>query len=136
MFCGCFTVIITKKKRPTPLLKSGGASALEEGFWVGRGLSTHSMIRVLLFCTAPSSRYLRKMSSASARANLKTHIYLNGAWKATEATFPVLESATGNLLADCPKATPADVDAAVTAAAAAFKTWGKTPAAERAAWLK
>jgi acyl-CoA reductase-like NAD-dependent aldehyde dehydrogenase len=76
------------------------------------------------------------MSADKARANLRTALFINGNWVAAPKTFNVNEGATGTLLATCPLASPEQVDEAVKAAHTAFKTWSKTPAAERAAWLK
>lgn len=49
--------------------------------------------------------------------------------------IPVVDPATEEVLADVPCATPADVDAAVRAAARAFGDWRRTPAASRAEYL-
>jgi acyl-CoA reductase-like NAD-dependent aldehyde dehydrogenase len=76
------------------------------------------------------------MSEARARAALKDSVYINGTWVKPEGTFSVVSGITGEAFAQCPLATVKDVDAACTGAAAAFKTWRKTPAAERADWLR
>jgi 5-carboxymethyl-2-hydroxymuconic-semialdehyde dehydrogenase len=51
-------------------------------------------------------------------------------------TFPVENPATGEHLAEVAEASPADVDRAVRAARAAFGTWGRSPAAARAAAMR
>ncbi|MGH8046007.1 MAG: CoA-acylating methylmalonate-semialdehyde dehydrogenase [Chthoniobacterales bacterium] len=45
---------------------------------------------------------------------------------------PVFNPSTGEVIAECPVGTAADVDAAVEAAAAAFPAWMETPPVERA----
>ncbi|MEV4510218.1 aldehyde dehydrogenase family protein [Dactylosporangium sp. NPDC049525] len=50
----------------------------------------------------------------------------------TGATIPVVNPATGEVVAEVPAGTTADVDAAVAAATAAFPGWAATPPAERA----
>lgn len=76
------------------------------------------------------------MSAEKARAALKDSVYINGAWVKPAGTFDVVSGATGELIAACPLAVEEHADAAAKAAAAAFKTWSKVPAAERAVWLK
>ncbi|WP_346122948.1 aldehyde dehydrogenase family protein [Micromonospora coerulea] len=51
-------------------------------------------------------------------------------------TLPVLNPATGDLVAEVPAGTSADVDRAVAAARAAFPGWAATGPAERAATLR
>ena len=51
------------------------------------------------------------------------------------ATLPVIDKFTGALLAELPAAGPAEVDAAVRRAAAAFPSWSATPAHRRSAIL-
>jgi acyl-CoA reductase-like NAD-dependent aldehyde dehydrogenase len=51
------------------------------------------------------------------------------------AVFAVTSPVSGDLLAEVPDAAPADVDAAVTAAAAARRLWRRTPVLERAAMV-
>jgi acyl-CoA reductase-like NAD-dependent aldehyde dehydrogenase len=64
-------------------------------------------------------------------------LYINGEWTSSrsnafiEVTNPATEQAIGRVPAGCPE----DVDAAVTAARAAFEGWAGVPAAERADWL-
>jgi aldehyde dehydrogenase (NAD+) len=61
--------------------------------------------------------------------------YIGGRWIAAEATgeIPVINPATEEVIATVPAGTPADVDAAARAAAAAFPAWSETSVAERAA---
>lgn len=80
---------------------------------------------------------LFKMSLDRAKANIKDAVYFNGGWVKTAAKFaPGPAPAFGSPLPEAPKATVADVDAAVKSAAEAFKTWGKLPHEERANWLR
>ncbi|MEO7001739.1 MAG: CoA-acylating methylmalonate-semialdehyde dehydrogenase [Ktedonobacterales bacterium] len=62
--------------------------------------------------------------------------WIDGKWVAQavtdEAIEPVYNPATGELIARTPLATGAEVDAAVSAALAAFPAWAATPAVERA----
>lgn len=48
-----------------------------------------------------------------------------------DQTMPVLNPATEEVLAQCPRASKAQLDAAVAAAKAAFPAWAATPMAER-----
>lgn len=63
--------------------------------------------------------------------------YINGEWVASNATrtLDVTNPATAEGLAKTPFSTPAEVDAAARAAAAAFEAWKRTPAAERIQYL-
>ena len=63
--------------------------------------------------------------------------YLDGEWVASSASdfMPVHDPATCELLANCPDSTPADVDAAVSAAKAAFDEWRSTPVLVRAQYM-
>lgn len=73
------------------------------------------------------------------RVNLqeKYGLFINGEWKDASdgATFTTKCPATGETLATCAQATRDDVDVAVKAAWAAFKTWKDVPTNERAAIL-
>ncbi|SMD26361.1 aldehyde dehydrogenase family protein [Kibdelosporangium aridum] len=61
---------------------------------------------------------------------------INGEFTAfTDETFPATEAATGKQLATITRSGKAEIDAAVTAAKAAFPSWAATPAAERARLL-
>jgi aminobutyraldehyde dehydrogenase len=53
----------------------------------------------------------------------------------TETAEPILNPRTGELVLEMPEASPAQVDAAVAAAGAAFTTWSRTTPAERSAAL-
>jgi malonate-semialdehyde dehydrogenase (acetylating)/methylmalonate-semialdehyde dehydrogenase len=60
--------------------------------------------------------------------------YVGGGWRAASAadTLPITNPASGEVIAQVPLSSAADVDAAVQAAKAAFPTWRSTPAPERA----
>ncbi len=64
-------------------------------------------------------------------------MYIDGQWTAGSATemIPVVNPATEEILDEVPRGTTADAAAAVAAAAAAFPTWRRTPAWERAGLL-
>ena len=70
------------------------------------------------------------MSYIDAKYDLR----INGEWVPAEGgeTFETFNPATGEKLADCANASPADIDRAVEAARAAFPAWSKTAPAERA----
>jgi succinate-semialdehyde dehydrogenase/glutarate-semialdehyde dehydrogenase len=57
---------------------------------------------------------------------LKTDLYIDGAWVKGDGTLPVTDPSTGNVIAEVQTAGEAHCDAAVTAAHNAFKTWSKT----------
>ena len=57
---------------------------------------------------------------------LKTDLYIDGAWVKGDGTLPVTDPSTGNVVAEVQTAGDAQCDAAVTAAHNAFKTWSKT----------
>jgi len=80
--------------------------------------------------------FILRMSAERALANIKDSVFINGNWVKPVKTFDVLSGTSGKVFATCPNATVDDVDAAVKAAATAFKTWSKTPATERSDWLK
>lgn len=63
---------------------------------------------------------------------------INGIWIATgeAGEMPVVNPATGAVIAQCPKASPAQLDAALKAADDAFASWSRTPGAERHAILR
>ncbi|KOX13889.1 aldehyde dehydrogenase [Nocardiopsis sp. NRRL B-16309] len=67
------------------------------------------------------------------RTEIRTDMLIDGEWsKGNGTTFPTLDPATGEVLAEVPEGTEADVNAAVTAAARAFESaeWaGMLPAA-------
>lgn len=64
----------------------------------------------------------------------KYDLLINGDWVPAEGgeTFETFNPATGEKLADCANASPADIDRAVEAARAAFPAWSKTAPTERA----
>ncbi|MEV5445193.1 aldehyde dehydrogenase family protein [Streptomyces sp. NPDC052644] len=70
---------------------------------------------------------------------MKLHdgMYIDGTWRpaTTTGTITVVNPATEEPFATVPAGTPADIDAAVRAARAAFPGWAATPPAERAARL-
>ncbi len=63
--------------------------------------------------------------------------YVNGTWRVPDYsdTLDVTNPATGEVLARTPLSTPAEVDAAVQAAAAAFQAWRRVPATQRIQYL-
>ncbi|MDY3115010.1 MAG: aldehyde dehydrogenase family protein [Sutterella sp.] len=64
----------------------------------------------------------------------KYGLFINGEWVDAEGgkTFETFNPATGEKLADCADASPADIDRAVAAARAAFPAWSKTSPEQRA----
>ncbi len=69
---------------------------------------------------------------------VRDKLYLNGHWAAPRGNkfIDVINASTEEVMGRVPEGTPADVDAAVAAARAAFDGWAATPAAERAAFLQ
>src|ERR1022692_3832774 len=63
--------------------------------------------------------------------------YIGGAWttSASDSAIDVVNPATEEVIDSVPAGHPADVDAAVGAASAAFPGWAATPVAERARHL-
>ena len=62
--------------------------------------------------------------------------YINGEWiPSTGGSVSVENPATGEEIAIAPVSTAAEADAAIDAAAVAFKTWRSVPVAKRAAYL-
>ncbi len=63
--------------------------------------------------------------------------YIGGRWIAStgKGVVPVHNPSTGEVIAETPLSTAADVDAAVLAARQAFEHWGQTPVSKRAAVL-
>ena len=57
---------------------------------------------------------------------LKTDLYIDGAWVKGDGTLPVTDPSTGNVIAEVATAGEAQCDAAVTAAHSTFKSWSKT----------
>ena len=74
-------------------------------------------------------------STVTTAAELQN--YVNGAWQRSTATefVDVINPATAEVIARTPLSTPADVEAAVQAAAAAFPAWRRTPPGERIQYL-
>jgi len=77
------------------------------------------------------------MSSAVTTQAPELLNYVNGGWQQSKCTsfFDVTNPATAEVLARTPLSSPADADAAVQAAAAAFPAWRRTPAGERVQYL-
>jgi len=65
---------------------------------------------------------------------VRDKLYINGAWVPSNGTgtLEVVDSTTEEVIGAIPDGTPADVDAAVAAAAAAFPEWSAVPVEERA----
>ena len=62
--------------------------------------------------------------------------FIGGEWvRSSLVGSPVFNPSTGDVIAECPLGGPAEVDAAVQTAAAAFPAWRATPAIERARLL-
>ena len=66
---------------------------------------------------------------------LRQQAYIDGAWVGTP-TMPVLDKATGELIARVPEMGAAETRAAIDAAERAFKPWAKLLAKERSAILR
>ncbi|PYU00945.1 MAG: methylmalonate-semialdehyde dehydrogenase (CoA acylating) [Acidobacteria bacterium] len=77
------------------------------------------------------------MGSAVTTQVLELENYVDGAWRRANASefAEVTNPATAELLGRTPLSSPADVDAAVRAAAAAFPAWRRTPPGERIQYL-
>lgn len=64
----------------------------------------------------------------------RDHLYIDGAWRASEGgqTLEVLAPSTGKAIGTIARGTATDIDAAVKAARRAFEgVWGQTPAVDR-----
>lgn len=59
------------------------------------------------------------------------HLLIDGQLVAGDQTMPVVNPATEEVLAQCPRASEAQLNAAVAAAKAAFPAWSRRPIAER-----
>ena len=59
------------------------------------------------------------------------HLLINGTLVAGDNTMPVVNPANETLLATCPRASEAQLNAAVAAAKAAFPAWSATSIDER-----
>ena len=73
----------------------------------------------------------------SMQTDVRDRLYIGGGWVAStgSGTIDVIDSTTEAVIGTVPEGTPADVDAAVAAARAAFPAWSATPVAERTALL-
>src|SRR5882757_5172138 len=96
-------------------------------------MSVASVLQTMEYGPAPES-------PAAALAWLAEHnssfgLYIGGAWKETSGRFDSVNPATGKKLASLADASAADVDAAVTAARAAFGSWSKLAGHVRARYL-
>src|SRR5690242_16251527 len=58
-------------------------------------------------------------------------LLINGQLVAGDATMPVINPATEEILTDCPRASVNQLNQAVAAAKAAFPAWAATPIGER-----
>jgi acyl-CoA reductase-like NAD-dependent aldehyde dehydrogenase len=69
---------------------------------------------------------------------LRDKFFINGQWVApsSKETIDVHSAGTGEVMGKVPAGTEKDIDAAVTAARAAFDAWSATPAARRAEYLQ
>lgn len=68
----------------------------------------------------------------------KPLLFIAGVWRAASdgGTIPIINPATGEPIADLPVATPADLDEALAAADAGFKTWRTVSAYDRSKILR
>src|SRR5581483_10667300 len=75
------------------------------------------------------------MSATAKGPNVRAHdkLYINGQWVASTGSgmIDVINSTTEEVMGRIPEGTPADIDAAVEAAKAAFDSWSATPVAEK-----
>ncbi|MEI6216421.1 MAG: NAD-dependent succinate-semialdehyde dehydrogenase [Actinomycetes bacterium] len=67
---------------------------------------------------------------------LKTDLYIDGAWVKGDAYIPVIDPSTGAVIAEVATASDAQCDAAVEAAHRAFPAWAKTAPRVRAEILR
>ncbi len=77
------------------------------------------------------------MSTAVTTHVTEPQNYINGGWRRPSTTefFDVTNPATSEILGRTPMSSPAEVDAAVQAASAAFPAWRRTPPGERVQYL-
>jgi malonate-semialdehyde dehydrogenase (acetylating)/methylmalonate-semialdehyde dehydrogenase len=77
------------------------------------------------------------MSTAVITHVTEPQNYINGGWRRPPTTefFDVTNPATSEILGRTPMSSPAEVDAAVQAASAAFPAWRRTPPGERVQYL-
>lgn len=73
-----------------------------------------------------------------ADVQVRDKLYINGQWVPSKGTgaIDVINSTTEEVMGRIPEGTPADVDAAVQAAKAAFPSWSQTTREERAQYLQ
>lgn len=74
--------------------------------------------------------------NAKTTAAFPTAALIDGEWITSKKTFPVLDPATGDKLADVPNMTAEDAQRAIDAAYKAFPAWSAKPAKERGAILQ
>jgi betaine-aldehyde dehydrogenase len=69
---------------------------------------------------------------------VRDKFFINGQWTApsSKETIDVHNAGTGEVMGKVPAGTEKDIDAAATAARAAFEGWSATPAAKRAEYLQ
>ena len=67
---------------------------------------------------------------------LKTELFINGAWVKGTGSIPVMNPSTDTLIAEISTADQAQCDAAITAAHDAFPAWAKTPSRIRSEILR
>lgn len=60
------------------------------------------------------------------------NLYIDGDWRKTKQSLPVVNPANGQEIARLPHATTSDLDDALAAAARGFKIWSQTPPMQRA----
>jgi succinate-semialdehyde dehydrogenase/glutarate-semialdehyde dehydrogenase len=68
-----------------------------------------------------------------AHAYPDLHLYIDGVWRKTGATLPVLNPADESVIGAAPIAGPAELDDALAAAERGFRIWSATSPAKRAA---
>ena len=76
------------------------------------------------------------MDSIKLPALIKSASFIDGNWKSSSKTFPVVNPANQELLAEVADATPTEMSEAINAASIAFKVWKKTTAYRRRELLK
>jgi len=74
----------------------------------------------------------RKLSSSSVSTFVTDKAFVNGEWKSTSSTFPVINPYSGAKIADAANCTKQDTEEAINVASEAFRTWKKTTALKRA----
>ena len=74
--------------------------------------------------------------NAKTTTAFPTAALIDSEWVTSKKTFPVLDPATGDKLADVPDLTAEDAQRAIDAAYKAFPSWSAKPAKERGAILE